>query len=337
MLNFHKEHKNLVLTSGLVFIALSIMIAVLPAFQMQEVEPIPGQKPLTAQEQRGLRVYVSENCMACHTQQVRNIEMDKVWGDRPSIPSDYVYSKERLDIWRQSPSLLGSERTGPDLTTIGKRQPSEDWHLLHLYNPRAVVAESVMPSYPWLFRVKDSTLIRPEDKVVAVPKEFFDRPGKKIVATEDALWLVDYLKSLKQTEMPGMDMSDFIPSTRKNIEEAVAGGSSSSGLDGASLYKQTCAACHQDNGKGVAGAFPPLAGSATVTKDDPELLIRIIIQGYNSRPDYAVMPPFGDMLSDAEIAAIATHERSSWGNNASEVTEDQVKQIREYVENNLNP
>lgn len=337
MLNLHKNHKNLVLVAGLVFIALSISISVIPAYQMQDVEPIPGQKPMTANEERGLRLYVAENCAACHTQQVRNIEMDNMWGDRPSIPSDYIYSKKRLDIWRQSPSVLGSERTGPDLTNIGKRQPSEDWHLLHLYNPRAVVPESVMPSYPWLFREKDSTLLTENDKVIAVSKEFFDKPGKKIVASEDALHLVEYLQSLKQTEMPGENISEFIPALRKEREAAASSAGGGGGLDGANLYKQTCAACHQDNGKGVTGAFPPLAGSAIVTNDDPETLIRVIIQGYNSRPDYAVMPPFGDMLTDAEIAAIATHERSSWGNSASEVTEDDVKKIREYVENELNP
>lgn len=336
MFNFHKDHKNLVLVAGLVFIALSISIAVLPAYQMQEVEPIPDQKPLTANEERGLRVYVAENCMACHTQQVRNIEMDNMWGDRPSIPSDYVYSKKRMDVWRQSPSILGSERTGPDLTNIGKRQPSEDWHLLHLYNPRAVVPESVMPSYPWLFREKDSTLLTEDDKVIAVSKEIFNKPGKKIVASEDALRLVEYLQALKQTEMPGGDVSEFIPALRKERGESQS-GKTGGGLDGAALYKQTCAACHQDNGKGITGAFPPLAGSAMVNDTDPEILIRVIIQGYNSRPDYAVMPPFGDMLTDAEIAAIATHERSSWGNDAPEVTEEDVKKIREYVENELNP
>lgn len=335
MLNLHKNHKNLVLVAGLVFIALSISISVIPAFQLQDVEPIPDQKPLTANEERGLRLYVAENCAACHTQQVRNIEMDAMWGDRPSIPSDYVYSKKRLDIWRQSPSLLGSERTGPDLTNIGKRQPSEDWHLLHLYNPRAVVPESVMPSYPWLFREKDSTLITSDDKVVAVSEAFFNKPGKKIVAKPEALYLVEYLQSLKQTEMPNVEVGDFIPALKKAREAAESSGGG--GLDGAALYKQTCAACHQDNGKGVTGAFPPLAGSSLVTADDPEMLIRVIIQGYNSRPDYAVMPPFGDMLTDAEIAAIATHERSSWGNSASEVTEDDVTKIREYVENELNP
>lgn len=336
MLNFHKEHKNLVLTAGVVFIALSIMIAILPAFQMQETEPIPDQKPLTANQERGLQIYVSENCMACHTQQVRNIEMDNVWGDRPSIPSDYYYSKKRMDVWRQSPSLLGSERTGPDLTNIGKRQPSEDWHLLHLYNPRAVVSESVMPSYPWLFREVDSFMIGKDEKPLAIPKEFFDKPGKKVVATKDALLLVEYLKSLKQTELPGENIGEFIPALRKIQEEGMSGNTAGGGLDGASLYKQTCAACHQDNGKGIAGAFPPLAGSKIVNDEDHEMLIKIILQGYDARPDYGVMQAFGDILNDAEIAAIATHERSSWGNDAPPVSEEDVKKIREYVLNELN-
>jgi cytochrome c oxidase cbb3-type subunit 2 len=336
MLNFHKEHKNLVLTAGVVFIALSIMIAILPAYQMQETEPIPDQKPLTANEQKGLQIYVSENCMACHTQQVRNIEMDKMWGSRPSIPSDYYFSKQRLDVWRQSPSLLGSERTGPDLTNIGQRQPSEDWHLLHLYNPRAVVSESVMPSYPWLFKEVDSTLVSKDDKTIAVPKEYFNKPGMKVVATEDALHLMEYLKSLKQMELPGGNANDFIPALRKAQAEGTSGDNASDGLDGENLFKQTCAACHQDNGKGIAGAFPPLAGSKIVNDENPEMLIKIVLQGYDARPDYGVMQAFGDLLTDAEIAAITTHERSSWGNNAPAVKEEDVKKIREFVMNELN-
>ena len=337
MLNFHKEHKNLVLTAGLVFIALSIIIAILPAFHMQETEPLPDEKPMTAEVAKGLRIYVSENCMACHTQQVRNIEMDKMWGSRPSIPSDYFYSKKRLDVWRQSPSLLGSERTGPDLTNIGKRQPSEDWHLLHLYNPRSVVSASVMPSYPWLFKEVDSNSVKEGEKVIAVPKEFFNKPGKKIVATEDALLLVEYLKALKQTDLPGGNVDNFIPALKKIQAGGKDGDKGAASLDGANLYQQTCAACHQDNGKGIAGAFPPLAGSKIVNDKNHEMLIRIVIQGYDARPDYGVMPPFGDQLTDAEIAAITTHERSSWGNDAPAVTEDDVKKIREFIHSELNP
>lgn len=336
MLNFHKDHKNLVVTAAAVFIALSILVAILPAFQMQETEPIPNEKPLTANEKRGLHVYVAENCVACHTQQVRNIEMDNVWGDRPSIPSDYFYSKKRLDVWRQSPSVLGSERTGPDLTSIGTRQPSEDWHLLHLYNPRAVVSESVMPSYPWLFQEVDSSSLREGDKVVAVPKDLFNKPGKKIIASQDALHLVEYLKSLEQTELPGGNVKEFIPALKKIQTEGMNSVSQAGGLDGSKLYAQVCAACHQDTGKGIAGAFPPLAGSAVVNDKDPELLIRIIIQGYDARTDYGVMPAFGDQLNDEEIAAITTHERSSWGNDASPVSKEDVAKIRQYIEMELN-
>lgn len=100
---------------------------------------------------------------------------------------------------------------------------------------------------------------------------------------------------------------------------------------------QTCAACHQENGKGLAGAFPPLAGSAIVNDEDYELFIQIILQGYDARSEYGQMPAFADQLTDGEIAAIANHERSSWGNSASPVTADQVKQLREFVNNQLNP
>ncbi len=110
-MNLHKDHKNLVLLSFSVFVALSLIIAIFPAYQMQEYQPIPGQVNLTNQERKGLAIYVSEGCVACHTQQVRNIEMDKTWGERPSLASDYYYSKQRMDLWRQSPSILGSERT----------------------------------------------------------------------------------------------------------------------------------------------------------------------------------------------------------------------------------
>jgi cytochrome c oxidase cbb3-type subunit 2 len=228
--------------------------------------------------------------MACHTQQVRNIEMDNVWGDRPSIPSDYFYSKKRLDVWRQSPSLLGSERTGPDLTNIGKRQPSKDWHLLHLFNPRMVVSESVMPSYPWMFHEVDSVSIGDDDYVVAVSKEFFNKPGRKVIASEEVLQLVDYLKSLQQTELPGANVKDFIPALKKIQTSGMDGNKQAGGLDGADLFSQTCAACHQQTGKGVIGAFPPLVGSEIVNAEDPEKLIRIIIQGYDARSDYGVMP-----------------------------------------------
>ena len=330
MLNMNENHKTLVNTSITVFVLLSILIAIIPAYQMQGTKALPSMKPMTQQETKGLHIYVSENCAACHTQQVRNIEMDKVWGDRPSIPSDYYYSKQRLDFWRQSPSLLGSERTGPDLTNIGKRQSGKEWHLLHLYNPRTVVKESVMPGYPWLFIEKDSSAITKTDVVVAVPAAFLKNKSKKIVASQQALDLVSYLISLKQPDIGNTTVGDFIPSLVKKDKTNTDGAAA--GLpDGATLYAGTCQACHQADGKGLAGAFPALAGSSIVNDPNPETLIKIILQGYDARAEFGVMPPFAETLKDEEIAAIATHERSSWGNNAPAVKPEDVKKIRDFL------
>ena len=129
MLDFHKNHQLLLITITVTFICLSILIAVIPAYRMQENnEPLPGDEPMTEEELAGLHLFISEGCVSCHTQQVRNIEMDNVWGSRPSMPSDFHYSKQRMDVWRQTPSILGSQRTGPDLTNVGQRHPGHQWH-----------------------------------------------------------------------------------------------------------------------------------------------------------------------------------------------------------------
>lgn len=332
MLDFHKNHKLLVFTAFLGFTVLSTVIAILPAFQLQKVEPLPGMKELNSQELQGLHVYVSENCMSCHTQQVRNIEMDQVWGKRPSLASDYYFSKKRQDIWRQSPSLLGSERTGPDLSEIGKRQPGKEWHLLHLFNPRIVVKESIMPGYPWLFEEKSPAMVTQKDVVVSVPQNFLKNPEHKLVAKPGALNLVSYLQSLVQADLGTASDPGFIPSTHK--KSAQSQDQNSLELDGLRLYTETCSACHQPNGEGIVGAFPPLVGSEIVTDPDPDILIQIILSGYDARPEFGAMPGFADLLTDEEIAAIANHERTSWGNEAPKVTVEQIAEIRKFI---LNP
>lgn len=333
MLNFHKNHRSLVTTSLFVFAGLSIIVAVLPAYQMQETQPLPSMEPLTVQESNGLKTYTAENCMSCHTQQVRNIEMDKIWGERPSMASDYYYSKMRMDTWRQSPSVLGSERTGPDLTNVGKRQPGQEWHLIHLYNPRIVVKESIMPAYPWLFKEKAEQDITENDVVVPVPAKYLKKPGTKLVATQKALDLAAYLQSLKQAPLEGTPAVDFIPSRREKVTENAG---TADLPDGATLYMNTCSSCHQPEGNGLPGAFPPLAGSKIVNDENPETLIRIVLQGYDARAEYGVMPGFADHLSNEEITAIANHERSSWGNDAPPVSPEEVQKIREYLQN-INP
>ena len=143
---------------------------------------------LDESELRGRAIYVREGCTVCHTQFVRDLPVDAPYG-RGSVASDYAL---------ENPPLLGTQRTGPDLANVGRRQPSETWNLIHLYNPRAVVATSVMPGYPWYFEEKTET--KSGDVVVPVPAEF--RPaGMQIIATADAIDLVHYMQSLVQPEL----------------------------------------------------------------------------------------------------------------------------------------
>ncbi len=102
---------------------------------------------------------------------------------------------------------------------------------------------------------------------------------------------------------------------------------------GASLYASTCAACHQATGTGLPGAFPPLKGNAAVLNPDPAKHIDVILHGLHGEAIDGVtypsaMPPFASALSDADVADIANHERTSWGNNAKLVTAEQVKAER---------
>jgi cytochrome c oxidase cbb3-type subunit II len=179
----------LVFSAAAIYAALAIMIGVVPGIVLSKSPPSPGIAPLNAAQARGRDVYVGEGCSYCHTQFVRPLAQDRVWG-RASVAGDYAYS---------TPQLLGTERTGPDLSNIGARQPSNVWQSIHLYEPRALVNGSIMPAYPWLFVLKDKA--DPGDVVVNVPPAYAP-PGKVVVATVDEQDLVAYLTSLKQTALP---------------------------------------------------------------------------------------------------------------------------------------
>ncbi|MDQ8202982.1 cytochrome c [Pelagicoccus sp. SDUM812003] len=105
-------------------------------------------------------------------------------------------------------------------------------------------------------------------------------------------------------------------------------------VDGGALYAQQCSACHQANGQGLAGAFPPLAGSEWVTTGDGELPIKILLSGLGGEITVkgqtynGAMPAFGAVFDDAEIAAVVNYIRGSWDNEASEVTAEQVAAVR---------
>jgi cbb3-type cytochrome c oxidase subunit II len=306
-------------TSASVYLALSVAMGVLPGVWLSQTPPGPGVAPLTKEQAAGRDVYVTEGCSYCHTQQVRPLSTDMVFG-RPAAPGDFAY---------QTPELLGSERTGPDLTNIGVRQPSAVWQFLHLYQPRSVVPQSIMPAFPWLFRVVDKAPAGVA--AVPLPKEFAPSHGV-VVPTEKAEALLAYLVSLKQPAFPGAAGTQAAPAP-----PAARPAPSSGGFDAASgttLFAANCAVCHGAQGAGVPGAFPTLVSDPVVNDADPTAHIRTVLHGLSGKTidgtNYAAaMPPFADLINDQQIADIIDHERSSWGNHGALITAKDVAAQRE--------
>jgi len=328
-MEFFDNHKRLFSAAFLFFLTLSLFVVIFPALEIQRNNaPLPGTTALSEDAEKGKQLFIANGCVACHTQQVRNVDMDRAWGSRPSVAADYARN-HRLNFVQNTATLMGTERTGPDLTNIGSRQPVESWHLVHLFNPRIVVKESIMPAYPWLFEIKDSA--EKGDITVSVPDEFMDGEKGKVVATREAMQLVAYLQSLKQVELPGSRrVPQFLYPAKKpgaaagnNGGGAATANNDPAALDGAALYATNCQSCHQPNGEGLKGAFPSLKGSPIVLDDNPEKQLDIILNGYSGRINegYGPMPAVGtnNNLSSAEITAIMNHERSNWGNNSKKV------------------
>jgi len=332
-MEYFNNHKKLFLTVIGLFLTLTILVAIIPAIYNQDNNaPLPGAEQLSGDALKGKALYVANGCVGCHTQQVRNIDMDKVWGGRPSIAADYA-AYHRTDFWRNTATLMGTERTGPDLTNIGSRQPSIDWQLLHLYQPRAVVKQSIMPGYQWMFEYKEKPA--KSDKVVNVPEEYMKGRKGKIVAGPEAIQLVAYLLTLEQIKLPdGTPPKEFLYK-REAAQTAGVAGAASGELDGVSLYTANCQSCHQENGEGLKGAFPPLKGSKVVLDENPEIMVNIIMNGYSGRiaEGFGPMPAIGttNNLSAAEISAIMNHEKTSWGNNAKKVTTEEIQKLMDAV------
>ncbi|RUO61209.1 cytochrome-c oxidase, cbb3-type subunit II [Pseudidiomarina marina] len=127
----------------LMTIAISIggLVEITPlVFQKQTNEPVVGLKPYTALEMEGRDIYIREGCSNCHSQMIRPFRSETERYGHYSLAGEHVWER---------PFLWGSKRTGPDLARVGGRY-SDEWHYVHLINPRDVVPESNMPAFPWL-------------------------------------------------------------------------------------------------------------------------------------------------------------------------------------------
>ena len=180
-------------------------LVLVPSWQFQRMQPqeivaADGAKSIypTAldayREAPGKEVYRSMGCIYCHSQQVRpegfGADIDRGWGKRRSVPRDYVL---------QNPPYLGTMRTGPDLANVSTRQPSEEWHYLHLFDPRSTSPGSVMPAFRFLFSTHTKSIPKtaPGIPVFKLPDTYAGEPTW-IVPSERAMSLVAYLKTLEQ-------------------------------------------------------------------------------------------------------------------------------------------
>ncbi|TVP54813.1 MAG: cytochrome-c oxidase, cbb3-type subunit II [Halomonadaceae bacterium] len=141
------SHQIIEKNMGLMMILVVVLVTIggaaeiVPLFFDDKItEPVDGLKPLTAKQLEGRDIYIREGCHVCHTQMVRPFRHETERYGHYSVAGEYVYDH---------PFMWGSKRTGPDLTRVGGRY-SDEWHRLHLEDPRQLVPGSNMPSYPWL-------------------------------------------------------------------------------------------------------------------------------------------------------------------------------------------
>jgi len=142
-----KIEKNVGMMAVLIAIAVSFggLAEIVPLmFQAETIKPLPGVKPYPPLELAGRDIYVREGCYNCHSQMIRTLRFETERYGHYSMAGESVYDR---------PFQWGSKRTGPDLARVGGRY-SDEWHRVHLNNPRDVVPESNMPSFTWLAKTQ---------------------------------------------------------------------------------------------------------------------------------------------------------------------------------------
>ena len=296
--------------------------------------------------QLGSKEYLSLGCVTCHTQQVRSeiagFDVERGWGKRPSVPRDYILQKE---------VLLGHNRVGPDLTNVGLRDYSSEWLHKHLFMPNSIVEGSICQPSPFLYE----TIDEPTGDSIETS---INGEVTHIKPSIRANRVVAYLQALKQDyELPEIAFSEKTEEESSEVIESIVSASDENVTSfptwltaqmesGKEIYMKAapggglCYTCHQPNGKGISGQFPPLAGSDWVL-GDKERLIKISIHGlmgeivvngvkYNNVMAPPGIPP--GSLTDEQIADVLTFIRNEWGNSASAVSPSEVASVRSTVQ-----
>ncbi|MBP8262142.1 MAG: cytochrome-c oxidase, cbb3-type subunit II [Pseudomonadaceae bacterium] len=194
-MNHEVVEKNIGLMALLMVLAVSIggLVQIVPLF-FQDVAntPVEGMQPRTALQHEGRDIFIREGCVGCHSQMIRPFRAETERYGHYSVAGESVWDH---------PFLWGSKRTGPDLARVGGRY-SDDWHRAHLYNPRNVVPESIMPAYPWLVENKldgkDTAAKLKAMRTLGVPYTDADIAGAQaaVAGKTEMDAMVAYLQSL---------------------------------------------------------------------------------------------------------------------------------------------
>lgn len=177
----------------LITVAFGGLVEIVPLFfQRSTTQAVEGLKPYTPLQLAGRDIYIREGCVGCHSQMVRPFRAETLRYGSHSVAGEFVYDY---------PFLWGSKRTGPDLHRVGGRY-SDEWHRVHLNNPRDVVPESNMPAYPWLL----SNTVSPADlpaklkalKALGVPytDEDIAKSGDEVKGKTEIEAVIAYLQVL---------------------------------------------------------------------------------------------------------------------------------------------
>jgi cytochrome c oxidase cbb3-type subunit 2 len=169
------------------------LVEIVPLFfQKSTTQPVEGLKPYSALQLTGRDIYVREGCYNCHSQMIRPFRAETERYGHYSVAGEFVYDR---------PFQWGSKRTGPDLARVGGRY-SDDWHRIHLNNPRDLVPESNMPAYTWLAKTQVSPdLIETKMKVLRTlghpySDEEIDGAKKELAGKNESDALIAYLQVL---------------------------------------------------------------------------------------------------------------------------------------------
>lgn len=251
--------------AGLFFFLLSFAaLGVLPAVRLHaaiaRTTPPDARLKLTPAEEHGKQIYGRDGCAYCHTEQVRFTPADEWRFGHPTQP---------WETQDEYPQMWGTRRIGPDLAReSGKR--SQDWQLVHLYNPRYTVPDSIMPGYQWFFRGSP------------------DQPGR------DALDLVAYLETLGRA---AREASPDAPPEPVQLANSAASAGDPADIDaGKAVFGANCAGCHGTDGRGRSPggrALRPVAFDLAEFRLRPDTVLRALANGVpgTSMPAWHDLPP----------------------------------------------